>query len=773
MAPLSALSFEKPMSFEEMKLESQKHLTGLLSQITYVRSYAKFKRSQSRRECWVETVRRYMKFMKENVQDKLTTEEYNELYHGILNLEVFPSMRLLQFSGKAARTNNMCAYNCGFLSVSAYGGTEPSNDITTEMFVPFSDTMFLSMSGVGVGWSVESHNTKTFPAVQYQKKMNVVPNFVIPDTTEGWCDSLKVGMCAWYKGEDVTFSYDLIRAQGMRLKTKGGFSSGPGPLRTLHEFVKNTILGNQGKQLQSIHHHDIMCEIAERVLSGGNRRAAMISLSDLEDDLIATCKSGSEWFKYNARRQKANNSAVYYVIPVDSEIEKEFDIIIGSNSGERGIFNLSNISELIPERRKQLWIKLGILDAETGKILLKRIGGNPCLEIILLAFQLCNLTEVIARFNDTAESLARKIRLATILGTYQATLTNFHYVSPQWKQNCELERLLGVSITGQKDCPTLIGNAELYTHLRNVSTQVNVEYADRFNINQASAIACVKPSGTAALVAQCSSGIKPPFEKFFIRTVRVATTDPLCDAVESSGVIPIEPEQYQIDEIDLAVRENNPNGRKSVDTKVMSFYMNSPLLDPDHPMAEKFNNRFNPTAIEQLDDWLLVRNSYCDHNPSTTITVDDCEWSAVKEWVKANFKYILGICFFPKFNSTYQQLPYQPITQEQYEKFAPKKVLFDIYEHLKFETYETTQSNPRDVWACAGDSCERLDFTDTADTKTIQQSSPLVVSLPEVGHLGNNTTNATSIVNESRMLNNFCTYEQYEFALESTVKVRV
>ena len=425
-AEIRAKKQEVPERVKKLCAESKKYFQNPLSEFVYLRSYSRWIDEEGRRETWIETVQRYVDFMKENLGNKLTDAEYEEIREAILKQEAMPSMRLFQFAGSAARKNNITAYNCAF--------TAPSK------LEDFAEIMYISMSGTGIGFSVESQNVGELPIIKKQtgKKLDT---HVVGDSKEGWGDALTAGLKAWYDGKDVEFDYSEIRPAGARLKTMGGQASGPEPLRQLLQFARKKILGKQSKRLSNIDVHDIICKIGMCVVAGGVRRSAMISLSDLDDSEMRAAKTGQFWAT-ESQRVMANNSAVYNEKPSAEQFLDEWLALVKSQTGERGIFNRSSLAKQMPARRVEI---LGDR--------INTIGMNPCGEIYLQPKQFCNLSEVVCRHEDTEETLLRKIRLAAILGTYQSTLTHFPYISKEWQKNCEEERLVGVSLTGQWDCP--------------------------------------------------------------------------------------------------------------------------------------------------------------------------------------------------------------------------------------------------------------------------------------------------------------------------------
>jgi ribonucleoside-diphosphate reductase alpha chain len=476
-----------PEKVQKLAAESKKFFKNALGEFIYYRTYSKWIPEENRRETWIETVDRYMSFMKENLGTKLKEEEYAEVRESILKQEAMPSMRLLQFAGKAARTTNVAAYNCSYIAPSS--------------FQDFAEVMYISMCGTGAGWSVESENIEKLP--QINKQLGGKPiKHVVPDSKEGWADALSLGMKTWAEGKDIEFDFSLLRPAGARLATMGGKSSGPEPLRQVLAFTRSKMLARQGKRLRTIDAHDIICKIGECVVAGGVRRSAMISLSDLEDEAIRDAKKGQFW-NTDPQRMLANNSAVYNEKPTNEQFLDEWIALIKSGAGERGIFNRGGLLKTLPKRRLEVFKEMGVLSEENR--FMKAIGTNPCGEIILQSKQFCNLSEVVARSNDTLESLKRKIRVATILGTYQATLTKFPYLSKEWKENCDKERLLGVSITGQWDSP-MVRKPEIMKELKEEAVKINRQYAKRFGINESTCITCTKPSGNLSQTVDSSSG---------------------------------------------------------------------------------------------------------------------------------------------------------------------------------------------------------------------------------------------------------------------------
>jgi ribonucleoside-diphosphate reductase alpha chain len=643
---------EIPERVRALAQESESYFRNQLAEFVYYRTYSKWIPEEGRRETWIETVDRYMGFMKENLGEKLTEAEYADVRQGILKQEAMPSMRLLQFAGKAARKTNVCAFNCSF--------TAP------QKLEDFAEMMYISMCGTGVGFSVESQYVQKLPQIKKQtgKKLST---FVIPDSKEGWCDSLTLGLKTWFGGKDIEFDFSALRPAGARLATMGGKSSGPEPLRALLSFARTRILAHQGKRLSNLDVHDICCKIGEIVVSGGVRRSAMISLSDLDDTEMRDAKAGQFWTT-DLQRAMANNSAVYTEKPGATQFLEEWLSLAKSGTGERGMFNRGGLKTQLPARRRTF------LKGEINKI-----GTNPCGEILLQPKEFCNLSEIVARAEDTEETLMRKMRLAAILGTYQSTLTNFPYLSKEWKENCDRERLLGVSITGQWDC-AVVRDEDILRTLRDYAIEVNAEYARRFGISASMAITCVKPSGNLSQTVDSSSGLHPRHAKYYIRRVRIAATDSLFQMMKDQKV-PYFPEVGQ--------------SLSAANTYVIEF----PVKAPDGAVVKD-----DLTALEQLEYWKTVKESYTEHNPSVTVSVGADEWINVANWVYKHWDIIGGLSFLPREEHAYLLAPYEEITKERYEEMAGKMPLIDFSQILLYEHEDTT--DVKKELACVGGVCE-------------------------------------------------------------------
>jgi ribonucleoside-triphosphate reductase len=647
---LRAKGVQVPEKVKALAAESKKAFKNSLGEFIYYRTYSRWIEEEGRRETWTETVDRYMAFMKENLGAKLKEAEYKEVRDAIFFHEAMPSMRLLQFAGPAARRNHACAYNCSFSA--------------PQTFQDFAEIMFLSMSGCGVGFSAESYSAQSLPQIKYQTGKKI--KYVIEDSREGWADSFSFGMKHLFEGTDVEFDYSKLRPAGARLKTTGGKSSGPDPLRQIHDFTRNKILSRQGGHLTNLDVHDIVCQIGMGVVSGGVRRTALISLSDLYDSDIRDAKKGQFWMS-EPQRSLSNNSAVYLNKPSNEEFLKEWLALVQSRSGERGIFNRGGLRKTFPESRAKLsadwWDKF---------------GTNPCGEIILRPKQFCNLTEVVARNADKEADLLRKIRIATIIGTYQASFTNFVYLSPEWKKNCEEEALLGVSVTGMWDSP-VARKPEVLRKLREETVRVNKIYAKRFGINASAAITTVKPSGNLSQTVDCSSGMHARHSEYYIRRVRISANDALFRMLKDQGV-PYHPEVGQTED--------------NATTYVMDF----PVKAPKNSIFKD-----DMTAMDQLVFWKNVKENYTHHNPSVTISVGDDEWIEVANWLYKNWDLIGGLSFLPRDNHVYQLAPYEAIDEKKYIELTKRYEDIDFSKIVIYEKVDTT--DVKKELACASGVC--------------------------------------------------------------------
>lgn len=632
--------------------ESKKYFKNSLAELVYYIHYSRWMDSEGRRETWIETIDRYMEFMQENIGNNLSEAEYANVRQAMLEQKIVPSMRLMWASGEAARKTNVTAYNCSYIAV--------------EKIEDFGEIMYISMCGTGVGFSVEEKHTSQFPVVGVQTG-EIVDDIIVEDSKEGWAIAFNEAAKVWFSGKNARIDYSRLRPAGARLRTMGGRSSGPEPLKQLMEFAKKKILSRQGQKLSTLDIHDICCKIGEIVVAGGVRRSAMISLSDLNDSLIRDAKQGQFWID-EPQRVLSNNSAVYNVKPSVTEFMDEWVSLAKSGTGERGIFNRGGLRTQLPERRWKVFHEY-----------LETSGTNPCGEIVLRSKQFCNLTSIVAREDDTLETLKEKIKWATVLGTYQSTLTDFKFLSPEWKKNCEEERLLGVSITGVWD-NEVVRDPEVLRKLRDYAVEVNAEYAKKFGINASTCITCVKPSGNSSQLLDTASGLHTRHAPYYIRRVRISALDPLFLMMKEQGY-PYKPEVGQ--EVGTAT------------TYVLEFPVKSP---------EGAKTKDELTAIEQLEVWKMFKENFTEHNPSVTISVGDNEWLKTADWVYENWDVIGGLSFLPRNDAVYELAPYEEITKEQYEKMNASLPQIDFARILDFEREDETQGAKE--LACIGDKCE-------------------------------------------------------------------
>ena len=626
--------------------------------------YARWKEDEQRRETWMETVERYFDYMSKHLKEKhnytMPDDLRGELETAVLDQDIMPSMRALMTAGPALDRCHVGGYNCSYVPVDSPRA--------------FDETMYILMCGTGVGFSVERHHTEKLPIVN--EDMHDTDTVIkVGDSRPGWAKSLRELISLLYAGQIPKWDVSEVRPAGARLKTFGGRASGPAPLEELFQFLIDKFKNAAGRRLFPIECHDIMCKIGEVVVVGGVRRSALISLSNLNDDQMSHAKSG-QWWENEGQRALANNSVAYKGKPEMGTFMREWVSLYESKSGERGIFNRQ-------AAQKQA-AKNGRRDTEQD------FGCNPCSEIILRPYQFCNLSEVVVRSTDTQQTLTDKVRLATILGTFQSTLTNFKYLRNVWKKNTEEERLLGVSLTGIMDNAMMSGKSAhlgmnigaTLNALKEQAITTNAAMAEQLGIPQSAAITCVKPSGTVSQLVDSASGIHARHNPYYIRTVRGDNKDPITQFLVSEG-IPAEPDVMKPDS-----------------TTVFSFPMESP------PSAV---TRFDMSAIEQLELWLLYQRHWCEHKPSVTISVKEDEWMEVGSWVYKHFDEVSGISFLPFSEHTYKQAPYQDIDVEKYKELKaqmPKKVNWELLQ--EFEKEDTT-SGGREL-ACTAGVCEVVDI---------------------------------------------------------------
>ena len=635
------------------------YLPTSYQEFIHLSRYSRWLPEKERRETWDETIARYFDFftehLKETVDFTLTKELRGELEQAVLGLRVMPSMRCVMTAGEALKRENIAGYNCSYVAVD-----RPQS---------FDEILYILMNGTGVGFSVERQYVAELPSIAdefYPSDTTIT----VADSKLGWAKALKELVGMLYIGQIPRWDLSKIRPAGAPLKTFGGRASGPEPLESLFNFTVNIFNNAAGRKLTSLEAHDIVCKIAEVVVVGGVRRSALISLSNLSDDRMRHAKSG-QWWNDNPQRALANNSAAYSEKPDIGIFMDEWKALYDSKSGERGIFN----------RESAVWMasKNGRRNTEDFEF-----GTNPCSEIILRNREFCNLSEVIVRTADTRESLLEKVRLATILGTFQSTLVNFKYVSKSWQKNCEEERLLGVSLTGIMDCDVTNGKGPagslpaVLQDLKNMAIKTNKEFAEKLGINQSVAVTCVKPSGTVSQLTNAASGIHARHNPYYVRTVRGDKKDPLTRMMVDQG-FPVEDDVM------------NPSH-----TSVFSF---------PHKVDQSAVFRTDMTAIQQLELWKTYQENWCEHKPSVTISVKENEWLEVGAWVFENFNYMSGVSFLPFSEHTYKQAPYQDCSKEEYEVLLEKMPKVVEWDRLsEYEQTDTTIGSQE--LACAAGFCE-------------------------------------------------------------------
>lgn len=637
-------------------------LPTLYQEFIYKSRYAKWLWEENRRENWDETVARYFNFFDEHIKENtgytVTKEERKQLEDAVLNLEIMPSMRCLMTAGEALKRENVAGYNCSYVAVD-----NPRS---------FDEILYVLMNGTGVGFSVESKFVDQLPIVS-DSFHDTETNIVVADSKLGWAKSLKELIHLLYAGQVPRWDLSKVRPAGAPLKTFGGRASGPAPLEDLFKFCVSTFKKAAGRRLTTLEAHDIVCKIAEIVVVGGVRRSALISLSDLSDDRMRVAKSG-DWWKENVQRALANNSFVAKEKPDVGIFMREWLSLYESRSGERGIFSRA--------ASKKQAEKFGRRDPNHD------FGTNPCSEIILRSREFCNLTEVVVRGDDTPETLKNKVKLATILGTFQSSLTNFKYLSKKWSENCEEERLLGVSLTGIMDNEYTNGTGakvildgaleSMLEDLRNEAVKTNATWAAKLGIPVSAAITCVKPSGTVSQLVDSASGIHARHSPYYIRTVRADKKDPLAIMMKDMG-FPVE------DDV-----------TKPQHTYVFSF----PQKSPDHAVFRK-----DLTAIQQLELWLTYQRHWCEHKPSVTVSVKEEEWPEVGAWVYNHFDEMSGVSFLPFSDHVYKQAPYQDCTKEEYDALAAK--MPKVVDWTKLATYEKQDATTgSQELACVAGGCE-------------------------------------------------------------------
>ena len=615
-----------------------------VAEFIYKRTYSRWVEEETRRENWPETVDRFLNFIISERPD-IPEKTQKKIRKYLINFSVMPSMRFLWAAGPAAKADNTTIYNCSFTKINCVEA--------------FAECLYILMCGTGFGFSVEKEEVDKLPEVPVIKSGQGLKKLKIEDSKKGWADSVKTLMQSLYDGQNIYFDYSDIRPEGARLMTMGGRASGPQPLIKLHDFIRETMHNSQGRKLSTLEAHDVCNQIAEIVVVGGVRRSSQISLSDLDDKEMRHAK---DW-PYPIRRAMANNSAIYKSQPSAAEFLKEWASLALSGTGERGIVNLEAAQSRAPSRRYAPLIQ----------------GTNPCGEIMLRDKQFCNLSEVVLRPEDDLDSLLDKVETATWLGVIQSSFTYFPYLRKEWKKNCDVEALLGVSLTGQMDNPTLM-NCEALKALKSRVLRISRKASSILGTKMPAATTCVKPSGTVSQLVDSASGVHPRWSQYYIRRYRIAARDPLFQLMKEKG-IPCHPENGQT--------------KKNASTWVLEF----PIKSPKGCVLRK-----DVSALSQLKHYKNLQHNWCEHNASMTVYVRDDEWFEVGNWVYKNWDIINGVSFLPYDGGHYKLAPYEEIDRRTYESFIKKVPLIDYSELTKYELEDNTQG--KQELACNGDKCD-------------------------------------------------------------------
>ena len=610
--------------------------------------YARYLDGEQRRETWDETIDRYLQFFID--REQINNNEAQVLKKSITAQEVMPSMRCLMTAGIALERDNVAGFNCSYLPIDS-----PRS---------FDELMYILLCGTGVGFSVERDYVNQLPVVA-DSFHDTESTVVVSDSKIGWASAFRELISLLYAGKVPKCDLTKIRPAGARLKTFGGRASGPQPLADLFNYAVLLFKGATGRKLTSLECHDLVCKIADIVVVGGVRRSALISLSNVTDNRMSNAKNGN-WYDTNGQRALANNSAVYSEKPDFDTYSGEMKRLYESKSGERGIFSRVAAQKIAARNERR--------DATF------KFGTNPCSEIILRPYQFCNLSEVIVRADDTEETLKDKVKVATILGTLQSTMTDFRYLRNVWKKNTEEEALLGVSMTGIMDCKLTNGSTgaeklgKLLETLKAVAVKTNKKWAETLGVNQSVAITCVKPSGTVSQLTDSASGIHPRFSDYYVRTVRADKKDPLATAMIEAG-FPHEEDVTNISNWIFSFPQKAPN--KAVTVESMG-------------------------AMEQLYLWKIYQDHWCEHKPSMTCYYNDDNFFAVCQWIWENFDSVSGISFLPEEEHVYKQAPYQKIDKVEYTKLL-KEMPTDMSWDLA-ESSDNTEGSQ--TLACVAGVCE-------------------------------------------------------------------
>ena len=599
---------------------------------------------EARREDWPETIERFIGFIISERPD-IPEKTINKIRKYMTGFTVMPSMRFLWAAGPAAKKDNTCIYNCSFAKINSVDA--------------FAECLYILMCGTGFGFSVEQEEIDKLPSIPEIRSGQALKKITIEDSKPGWADTVKILMQSLYNGQNIYFDYSEIRLEGARLMTMGGRASGPQPLIKLHDFIRETMHNAQGRQLTSLECHDICNQIAEIVVVGGVRRSSQISLSDLHDTDMRHAK---EW-PYPIKRAMANNSAIYREKPSAAEFLKEWASLALSGTGERGIFNLQAAQNKAPTRRYAPLIQ----------------GTNPCGEIMLRDMEFCNLSEVVVRADDDLDTLLDKVECATWLGVIQSSFTYFPYLRKEWKKNCDVEALLGVSLTGQMDNPSVLSSDAL-SALKSRVLRISRKASSILGTKMPAATTCVKPSGTVSQLVDSASGVHPRYSQYYIRRYRISANDPLFAMMRDEG-IPCNPENGQT--------------KEDANTWVLEF----PVKSPDGCITRK-----DVTALEQLKHYKNLQHNWCEHNASMTVYVRDDEWFEVGNWVYQNWEIINGVSFLPYDGGHYKLAPYEEIDVHSYERLIKDLPVIDYNKLSKYELEDNTEG--KNEFACVGDKCD-------------------------------------------------------------------
>jgi len=623
---------------------SGKMFKNEVAEFIYKRTYSRWLEDEARREDWPETIERFIGFIISERPD-IPDKTISKIRKYMTEFGVMPSMRFLWAAGPAAKADNTCIYNCSFAKINSVDA--------------FAECLYVLMCGTGFGFSVEAEEVDKLPEIPEIKSGQGLPKILIEDSKNGWADSVKTLMGSLYEGQNVYFDYSAIRPEGARLLTMGGRASGPQPLVKLHDFIREIMHNAQGRKLTTIEAHDICNQIAEIVVVGGVRRSSQISLSDLDDQDMRHAK---EW-PFPIKRAMANNSAVFREKPSAADFLVEWGALAKSGTGERGIFNLQAAQNKAPARRYAPKIQ----------------GTNPCGEIMLRDMQFCNLSEVVVREDDDLDSLLDKVETATWLGVIQSSFTDFPYLRKEWKKNCDVEALLGVSLTGQMDNHPVL-TSEALKALKSRVLRIARKASGILGTKMPAATTCVKPSGTVSQLVDSASGVHPRYSQYYIRRYRIAARDPLFKLMKEAGV-PCSPE--------------NGQDAETATTWVLEF----PVKSPDDCVTRK-----DVTALDQLKHYKNLQHNWCEHNASMTVYVRDDEWFEVGNWVYQNWDIINGVSFLPYDGGKYKLAPYEEIDVHTYERLIKEHPLIDYTQLSHYELEDNTQG--KSEFACVGDKCE-------------------------------------------------------------------